>query len=151
MTSYVTQMSDKRQHTNIFGCSSSCAHSNINRRHGVWTVHGRADTGIIATGGGDATVKVWIPSALTLVPAARGSPSTLRNPKPSTDATRECRRDGVEGVHHSQEVKWESVGGVRGTIGAVGAVLMTEETLLFGTSEALIADFPLHSCMPLCP
>lgn len=44
-----------------------------------------------------------------------------------------------------RRMKWECVSGVRGTIGAVGAVIICEEGLFFGTSEALITGFPLKS------
>lgn len=49
---------------------------------------------------------------------------------------------------HQQHQRWECVGGVRGAAGAVGTVLMHEEALAFGTSESLIARFPLQLCMP---
>eukprot|EP00904_Undaria_pinnatifida_P007038 jgi/Undpi1/3464/HiC_scaffold_16.g06836.m1 len=62
--------------------------------------------------------------------------------------------DGTTGVIEDRSRgecgrRWDCVGGVRGAVGAVGAVLMTEDALMFGTSEALIARFPLQSCMPV--
>lgn len=93
-------------------------------------MHGSAVSGIFATGGGDATLKIWAPKAT--VDPCREAESTPT---------------GMAGGERGQS--WECVGGVRGVVGAVGAVLMTEEKLLFGTTEALIAEFPLQSCMPV--
>lgn len=97
-------------------------------------MHGSPFSGIFATGGGDATVKVWAPTQTLSGRAAETR--TSRNGKGLGDAQR-------------ASIGWECVGGVRGTIGAVGAVAITEDELLFGTSEALIARFPLQSCMPV--
>lgn len=104
-------------------------------RHGVWAVHGSPVSGILATGGGDATVKVWAPTS------ASAGRSAAENRVLSGDKRLGDERGTPPG--------WECVGGVRGTIGAVGAVLITEDEMFFGTSEALIARFPLQSCMPV--
>lgn len=88
--------------------------------------------GMFATGGGDASVKIWTPTAH--LPEDR------------------CDKDHNEkesGMAFFGSAGWECAGGVRGTVGAVGAVLLTKNSLNFGTSEAVIASFPLQSCMPV--
>lgn len=81
--------------------------------------------GVFATGGGDATVKVWAPAA--------------RIPQ---DNDGSCNEELAARRHN-----WECVGGIQGTVGAVSTILMTEDTLNFGTSQAILASFPLQSCM----
>lgn len=102
----------------------------------MWAVHGLPLSGVFATGGGDATVKIWAPNTsigeLTGADIMGGGIATA----------------GEQQYQHRQHQRWECVGGVRGAAGAVGAVLMNEEALVFGTSEALIARFPLQLCMP---
>lgn len=97
----------------------------------MWAVNGSSVPGVFTTGGGDATVKVWAPTC-------------------TSSAEENASYDDVEDKRLADRghIRWDCVGGVRGTVGAVGAVLMTEEALLFGTSEAIIATFPLQSCMP---
>eukprot|EP00752_Nemacystus_decipiens_P012120 g10745.t1 len=107
-------------------------------RHGVWAVHGLSlSGGVFATGGGDATVKIWAPSTNTKIGEMNGSGLTIGGAETASERPEQ----------HDQ-LRWECVGGVRGAAGAVGAVLMNEEALVFGTSEALIARFPLQLCMP---
>lgn len=109
-------------------------------RHGVWAVHGSSLSGVIATGGGDATVKIWAPGANT-GDNISGDNVTLK-------AGKMVSKEYVQEQQQQQQQGWECVGGVRGAAGAVGALLMNEQALVFGTSEALIARFPLQSCMP---
>ncbi|CAM9412333.1 unnamed protein product [Ectocarpus sp. 12 AP-2014] len=106
-------------------------------RHGVWAVHGLSLSGAFATGGGDATVKLWAPT--TTNNAKHGDEEAERDNLGSGQSRRQQQQ---------QQQRWEVVGGVRGTAGAVGAVLIDEQALVFGTSEALIARFPLQLCMP---
>lgn len=112
-------------------------------------------------------MKVWAPKATQTDTACL---TNIGGDETRTDAaSAETGRDGTKNDNASAGVgggengvmgdkrggerrggrRWECVGGVRGAVGAVGAVLMTEEALLFGTSEALIARFPLQSCMPV--
>lgn len=99
----------------------------------MWAVHGLSVSGgVFATGAGDATVKIWAPN--TSIAEANGMVMDGRG--------------NIESGQHQHHQKWECVGGVRGAAGAVGAVLMSQQALVFGTSEALIARFPLHCCMP---
>ncbi|CAM9459645.1 unnamed protein product [Ectocarpus sp. 6 AP-2014] len=106
-------------------------------RHGVWAVHGSSLSGAFATGGGDATVKLW-------------APTTTNNAEHGNEEAERDNFGSGESRHQQQQQqqRWELVGGVRGTAGAVGAVLIDEQALVFGTSEALIARFPLQLCMP---
>lgn len=104
-------------------------------RHGVWAVHGSSLSGAFATGGGDTNVKIWAQSASADVVDREGIGEGVIDGTPS----------GENGQQHQ---RWECVGGVRGTAGAVGTVLMNEQALTFGTSEALIARFPVQLCMP---
>lgn len=105
-------------------------------RHGVWAVHGLSFSGgLFATGGGDASVKIWAPTTNINIGEVNGA-----------DAM-----DGggeTESEQNQQHQRWECVGGVRGAAGAVGTVFMDQEALVFGTSEALITRFPLQLCMP---
>lgn len=140
------------------------------RRHGVWAVHGLSTSGVFASGGGDAAVKVWAPK-ITQADTTGYTTKTRGDGAKIDTASAEIGGDGTKNDNASPGVggdgigvmgdkrgdercggsgrRWECVGGVRGAVGAVGAVLMTEEALLFGTSEALIARFPLQSCMPV--
>lgn len=93
--------------------------------------------GVFATGGGDAAVKIWAPNTKTKIGEVNGTEVV--------DGGGETAGEQHQQQHHQT---WECVGGVRGAAGAVGAVLMNEEALVFGTSEALIARFPLQLCMP---
>ncbi|CAM9989024.1 unnamed protein product [Sphacelaria rigidula] len=116
-------------------------------RHGVWAVHACSDVGIFASGGGDATVKVWAPILKDQLPGENADRLSEQNSSGEGDALE--TRWAVAGSRTPRWGQgWECVGGVRGTIGAVGAVLVTDEDLKFGTSEAMIASFPLRSCMP---
>lgn len=99
----------------------------------MWAVHGFSLSGVFATGGGDATVKIWAPDTST--GEVNGTDVMDGGDETASEQHQPCKR-------------WECVGGVRGAAGAVGAVLMNEEALVFGTSEALIARFPLQLCMP---
>lgn len=135
----------------------------------MWAVHGLSTSGVFASGGGDAAVKVWAPkitqtdtTGYTTKTAGNGAKNDTASAEIEGDETKndnaspgvEGDGNGVMGDKRCGERRgggrrWECVGGVRGAVGAVGAVLMTEEALLFGTSEALIARFPLQSCMPV--
>lgn len=95
-------------------------------------MHGSPFSSIFVTGGGDATVQVWAPA--NTISAERDS-----------DEDDETGRRFDEGGR----MKWECVSGVRGTIEAVGAVIICEEGLFFGTSEALIMRFPFKSSFPV--
>lgn len=111
-------------------------------RHGVWAVHGSSLSGVFATGGGDATVKIW---------AQKASTEVADHEAVGVGVIDAGVVDGTPSEEHGQQhhqQRWECVGGVRGTAGAVGTVLMNEQALTFGTSEALIASFPLQLCMP---
>ena len=102
----------------------------------MWAAHGLSlSGGVFATGGGDATVKIWAPCTTTNTSEVDGTDVTVGN------------GEAVSERKH-QHQRWECVGGVRGVAGAVGAVLMNADALVFGTSEALIARFPTHLCMP---
>lgn len=94
--------------------------------------------GVFATGGGDATVKIWAPNTNTRIGEANGAEVMGGGGETASEQQQQQQR----------RERWECVGGVRGAAGAVGAVLMNEEALTFGTSEALIARFPLQLCMP---
>lgn len=98
-------------------------------------MHGSSTSGVFATGGGDATVKIWAPRAVT---------GNVSGDNVMLGGGQIVSEEHDQRQHH----RWECVGGVRGAAGAVGAVLVNEEALVFGTSEALIARFPLKSCMP---
>lgn len=105
----------------------------------MWAVHGSSLSGVFATGGGDATVKIWAPSA------------NIGNVSDANVTPKEGKMVNEERGQRQQQQQqhvWECVGGVRGAAGAVGAILVNEQALVFGTSEALIARFPLQSCMP---
>lgn len=105
----------------------------------MWAVHGSSlSGGVFATGGGDATVKIWAPGANT---------GDLNDDNGSLNKVGKIVSEEY-GQQQQQQHGWECIGGVRGAAGAVGALLMDEEALVFGTSEALIARFPLQSCMP---
>ncbi|CAM9520225.1 unnamed protein product [Scytosiphon promiscuus] len=105
-------------------------------RHGVWAVHSSPFSGVFASGGGDATIKLWAPIKKI------GEVSTGSKIKENGERT------SGENEQQDQAQRWECVGGVRGAAGAVGAIFMSEKALVFGTSEALIARFPLQKCMP---
>lgn len=102
-------------------------------------MHGSSLSCAFATGGGDATVKLWAPTTTNY--AEHGNEEAERDNLGSGET-----RSQQQQQHQPQ--RWEVVGGVRGTAGAVGAVLIDEQALVFGTSEALIARFPLQLCMP---
>lgn len=95
-------------------------------------MHGSPFSSIFVTGGGDATVQLWAPAKT--IPSEGGSDED--------DATGRRFDEGAR-------LKWECVSGARGTIGAVGAVIICEEGLFFGTSEALITRFPFESSFPV--
>ncbi len=101
----------------------------------MWAVHGSSHSGVFATGGGDTAVKICAQSASDDAVDGEGVGGGVVDETPSEE-------------HGQQHQRWECVGGVRGTAGAVGTVLMNEQALTFGTSEALIARFPLQLCMP---
>lgn len=103
----------------------------------MWAVHSSSLSGVFATGGGDATIKLWAP-AEKIDQVNAGSDADGEHEMPPSR----------ENEQQEQTQRWECVGGVRGAAGAVGAILMSEQALIFGTSEALIARFPLQSCMP---
>eukprot|EP00903_Cladosiphon_okamuranus_P008391 g8067.t1 len=113
-------------------------------RHGVWAVHGLPlSGGVFATGGGDATVKIWAPNTYTNFGKVGGMKIMDRGGETASAEHQHQHQ-------HHQGQRWECVGGVRGAAGAVGTVLLSDEALVFGTSEALIATFPLQFCMPKC-
>lgn len=102
----------------------------------MWTVHSSFPSGVFATGGGDASIKLWAPvKKIGKCDAGSDTDGKVASPK-------------RENEQQEPRQIWECVGGVRGTAGAVGAILMSEHALVFGTSDALIARFPLQSCMP---
>ncbi|CAM9459423.1 unnamed protein product [Hapterophycus canaliculatus] len=105
-------------------------------RHGVWAVDSSFLSGAFATGGGDATIKLWAPT------------KSFGDVNDGGDIYRKDERPSRENEQQEQTRRWECVGGVRGAAGAVGAILMSEHELVFGTSEAVIARFPLQLCMP---
>lgn len=92
-------------------------------------------------------MKVWAPILKDRLSGESADQLREQNSSGEGDALETKRTEaGSKIPRWGQE--WECVGGVRGTIGAVGAVLVTDEDLKFGTSEAMIASFPLRSCMP---
>lgn len=106
----------------------------------MWAVHGLPlSGGVFATGGGDATVKIWAPNTNLNIGEVNGTDVMDGGGETASEQHQQ---------HQHQRQRWVCVGGVRGAAGAVGTVLMNNEALVFGTSEALIARFPLRLCMP---